>query len=85
VKITPNGTAKVLDFGLGKALEDDFSTTDISTSPTMSHAATQAGILLGTAAYMSPEQARRTDQPKELKVVLNWLEELKRRAPPGKK
>jgi len=58
VKITPNGTAKVLDFGLAKALEDDFSTTDISTSPTMSHAATQAGILLGTAAYMSPEQAR---------------------------
>jgi serine/threonine protein kinase len=58
VKITPNGTAKVLDFGLAKALEDDFSTTDISTSPTMSQAATQAGILLGTAAYMSPEQAR---------------------------
>lgn len=58
VKITPNGTAKVLDFGLAKALEDDFSATDISTSPTLSHAATQAGILLGTAAYMSPEQAR---------------------------
>ena len=58
VKITPNGTAKVLDFGLAKALEDDFSTTDISTSLTLSHAATQAGILLGTAAYMSPEQAR---------------------------
>jgi serine/threonine protein kinase len=58
VKITPNGTAKVLDFGLAKALEDDFSAPDISTSPTLSHAATQAGILLGTAAYMSPEQAR---------------------------
>jgi serine/threonine protein kinase len=58
VKITPNGTAKVLDFGLAKTLEDDFSTTDIPTSPTMSQAATQAGILLGTAAYMSPEQAR---------------------------
>src|SRR4029077_8051528 len=58
VKITPNGTAKVLDFGLAKALEEDFSAADISTSPTMSHAATQAGILLGTAAYMSPEQAR---------------------------
>jgi serine/threonine-protein kinase len=58
VKITPNGTAKVLDFGLAKALEDDFSVTDISTSPTLSHAATRAGILLGTAAYMSPEQAR---------------------------
>ena len=58
VKITPNGTVKVLDFGLAKALEDDFSATDISTSPTLSHAATKAGILLGTAAYMSPEQAR---------------------------
>jgi serine/threonine protein kinase len=58
VKITPNGEAKVLDFGLAKALEDDSSVTDLSTSPTLSHAATQAGILLGTAAYMSPEQAR---------------------------
>jgi Tol biopolymer transport system component len=58
VKITPDGAAKVLDFGLAKALEDDSSAVDISTSPTLSHAATQAGILLGTAAYMSPEQAR---------------------------
>jgi serine/threonine protein kinase len=58
VKITPNGAAKVLDFGLAKALEDESLVADISTSPTLSHAATQAGILLGTAAYMSPEQAR---------------------------
>ena len=58
VKITPDGAAKVLDFGLAKALEGDISAVDISTSPTLSHAATQAGILLGTAAYMSPEQAR---------------------------
>ncbi len=58
VKITPDGAAKVLDFGLAKALEGDINAVDISTSPTLSHAATQAGILLGTAAYMSPEQAR---------------------------
>jgi eukaryotic-like serine/threonine-protein kinase len=58
VKIAPDGAAKVLDFGLAKALEEDLSGTDISTSPTLSHAATQAGILPGTAAYMSPEQAR---------------------------
>jgi serine/threonine-protein kinase len=58
VKVTPNGMVKVLDFGLAKALEGDFNGADISTSPTLSQAATQAGILLGTAAYMSPEQAR---------------------------
>ncbi len=58
VKVTPEGTVKVLDFGLAKALEDDPSSFDISESPTLSVAATQAGVILGTAAYMSPEQAR---------------------------
>lgn len=58
VKMAPEGAAKLLDFGLAKALEDDSNGADISTSPTLSQAATQAGILLGTAAYMSPEQAR---------------------------
>ncbi len=58
VKVTPEGTVKVLDFGLAKALEDDPSSIDISKSPTLSVAATQAGVILGTAAYMSPEQAR---------------------------
>ncbi len=58
VKITPEGTVKVLDFGLAKALEEDPSESDISASPTLTAAATQAGVILGTAAYMSPEQAK---------------------------
>jgi len=58
IKITPEGQVKILDFGLAKALEGEMPPTDISHSPTLSQAATQAGVLLGTAAYMSPEQAR---------------------------
>jgi eukaryotic-like serine/threonine-protein kinase len=58
VKVTPDDVVKILDFGLAKALEGDASSIDISTSPTISRLATQAGVLLGTAAYMSPEQAK---------------------------
>jgi eukaryotic-like serine/threonine-protein kinase len=58
VKVTNDDAVKVLDFGLAKALEGDPSSIDISTSPTISRMATQAGMLLGTAAYMSPEQAK---------------------------
>ena len=58
IKITPEGQVKILDFGLAKALEGEVPPIDISHSPTLSQAATQAGVLLGTAAYMSPEQAR---------------------------
>jgi Tol biopolymer transport system component/tRNA A-37 threonylcarbamoyl transferase component Bud32 len=58
VKITPEGKVKVLDFGLAKAWEADPAATDLSLSPTITMAATQAGVILGTAAYMSPEQAR---------------------------
>jgi len=58
VKITPEGVVKVLDFGLAKALEGDPARADMSNSPTLSFAATRAGVILGTAAYMSPEQAK---------------------------
>ena len=58
IKITKDGTAKILDFGLAKALEEAPEARDMNTSPTISIAETRAGIVLGTAAYMSPEQAR---------------------------
>jgi Tol biopolymer transport system component len=58
VKRTPQGSVKVLDFGLAKALKADGSSPDVTSSPTMTAAATQAGVVIGTAAYMSPEQAR---------------------------
>jgi serine/threonine protein kinase len=58
VKVTPEGKVKVLDFGLAKAFEGDAANEDMSNSPTLSRAATMQGVILGTAAYMSPEQAK---------------------------
>src|SRR5262245_12534259 len=59
VKITPDGTVKVLDFGLAKAVGPDaaVTTSNVADSPTKT-AHTALGVILGTAAYMSPEQAR---------------------------
>ncbi len=58
VIVSPEGKVKLLDFGLAKALENDPASGDPSLSPTMTSAGTVAGMILGTAAYMSPEQAR---------------------------
>src|SRR5262249_13163413 len=57
IKITTQGQVKVLDFGIAKTLEVA-SDQDLSHSPTLAASATGAGVILGTSAYMSPEQAK---------------------------
>jgi serine/threonine protein kinase len=58
VKITPEGKVKILDFGMAKAFEGETAGTDPSQSPTLTDEMTRAGVIWGTAAYMSPEQAK---------------------------
>jgi serine/threonine-protein kinase len=58
IKVTPEGRVKVLDFGLAKAMSSEGTPGDPASSPTLTMRATIAGTILGTAAYMSPEQAR---------------------------
>jgi hypothetical protein len=58
VQLAPDGQVKVLDFGLAKAFVADPASVDSSESPTVTSGGTRYGVILGTAAYMSPEQAR---------------------------
>src|SRR5450631_292506 len=58
IKITPEGVVKILDFGLAKAMEPPSDNSNPENSPTLTMGATVAGTILGTAAYMAPEQAK---------------------------
>jgi serine/threonine protein kinase len=58
IKVTPEGRVKVLDFGLAKAMSGESAAADPLSSPTLTMRGTVAGMIMGTAAYMAPEQAR---------------------------
>jgi serine/threonine-protein kinase len=58
IKLTADGRVKVLDFGLAKAMAAGGTAVDVANSPTMTMSATVAGVIMGTAGYMAPEQAK---------------------------
>lgn len=68
IKVTPDGKVKILDFGLAKAFAGEQANLNLSNSPTLSVAATQQGVILGTTAYMSPEQARGKEVDKRVDI-----------------
>src|SRR5262245_60581613 len=61
IKLTTDGTVKILDFGLAKFLQSSTAAPNLTHSPTLSLAGTYPGVILGTAGYMSPEQAKGYD------------------------
>src|SRR5439155_15227659 len=68
LKVTPEGRMKVLDFGLAKALAAETVVVDPASSPTLTMRATMAGVIMGTAGYMAPEQARGQDADKRADI-----------------
>src|SRR5262249_7986290 len=68
IKITPDGQVKILDFGLAKRFQDDLANKDADELRTNSFSLTESGMLIGTPAYMSPEQwnGQQTDQRADL-------------------
>jgi serine/threonine-protein kinase len=76
VKITPEGKVKVLDFGLATTFQEEIAAADPSHSPTITNQMTRPGVILGTAAYMSPEQASGKQADKRADIwsfgVLLW-------------
>ena len=68
VKITPEGVVKLLDFGLAKTAAEERPALDPDNSPTATMEATQAGVILGTAGYMAPEQVRGTHVDKRADI-----------------
>ena len=74
IKVRWDGTVKVLDFGLAKAFQPDVGEPGLSASPTisLSAAATQMGMVIGTAAYMAPEQAKGLTVDKRADIWAYW-------------